>query len=86
MKEQIGPSSRFQYSLDEMRAYFVFDVESEYKIPIAITLNGLLKGLISSPMDLILYMIVFAYTRIKKQQRKVTTNTLWEVEESTKAP
>jgi GT2 family glycosyltransferase len=85
LKEQIGPSSRFQYSLDEMRTYFDFDVESEYKIPVAVTLNAVVKGLISSPVDLILYMIVFAYTRIKKQQRKITANTLWKVEASTKA-
>lgn len=84
LKEQLGPSSRFQYSLEEMQTYFAFSVESEYKIDPRALIRGSIEGFLNDSVGALYYVYIFIYTRLKKQARKVTTNTLWKVEVSTK--
>lgn len=84
IKEQIGPSSRFQYSKIEMSQYFNADLSLEYRIPRRVLLKALFNQFIKSPINLSLYLLIFLWTRLKKQPKKDALKTLWDIEISTK--
>lgn len=84
IKDQIGPSSRFQYSKDEMEHYFTHDLSTEYKIPLNVLFAAAFKELINNPVNFLLYVLVYIYTRIKKQPKQKALRTLWKIDESTK--
>lgn len=84
IKDQIGPSSRFQYSKEEMEHYFTHDLSTEYKIPLNVLFAAALRELISNPVNFLLYVLVYIYTRIKKQPKQKALRTLWKIDESTK--
>lgn len=83
INDQIGPSSRYQFSSTELTQYFDFDIKPEYAIPIiAITLATLNES-ISHPLSALLYFFIFIFTRIKKQPYH-TISPIWKIDESTK--
>lgn len=84
IKDQVGPSSRFQYSKEEMEHYFTHDLSTEYKIPLNILFIAAFKELINNPVNFLLYVLVYIYTRLKKQSRQKALRTLWKIDESTK--
>lgn len=84
IKDQLGPSSRFQFSKQEMKKYFKFNLSNEYKIPIDALIRSFLEEFLKYPIETCLYIPVFIYTRINKQERKVVISPLWKVEVTTK--
>ena len=84
LKDQIGPSSRFQYSKNELKRYFDFDISPNYSLPKSVFLFAIFKELIRSPLNTIFYLAIFGYTRLKKQPPKVVANPVWAVDPSTK--
>lgn len=84
LKEQVRPSSRFQYSLSELQPYFEFDLHNYYIMPRIIALKAGLIELLKHPVDVLSYGVVFAYTRIFKQAATKVKNTLWHIDLSTK--
>jgi hypothetical protein len=85
LAEHLRKSSRFQLSKVEMEEYRKFNnLESEYKIPHRIKLQAMIEELVSNPISFILYLIVFAYTRIKAIPAEKCLTVLWEVDLSTK--
>lgn len=82
-KDQLGPSSRYQYSLQELRKYFN-DVEKEYEIPVLILVKYCLLGFIKEPIPTIFYLYIFAVTRLKRKANKEVSNPVWKVDISTK--
>lgn len=85
LKDQIGPSSRYQYSIKELQKYFDFDISPEYKIPPAIFIKAAFKELLKNPAKFSLYILVYLYTRYKKQSKSKALTTLWSVDTSTKS-
>lgn len=85
LKDQVGPSSRYQYSKIELQRYFDFDISYIYKIPLVILLKAAIKEFFSNPVNFSAYILVFIYTRLKKQSKKKALRTIWEVDESTKS-
>ncbi len=84
IKDQIGPSSRFQYSKEEMSYYFTSDLSKEYKIPVKVLIVAAFKQFISSPVNFSLYFLIYIYTRLKKQSKEKALRTLWKIDSSTK--
>lgn len=83
VKDQIGPSSRYQFSLTELTQYFKFDIKPEYAIPLLVITLATFYEVISHPISAVLYFFVFIYTRIKKQPF-YTISPIWKIDESTK--
>lgn len=84
LKDQIGPSSRYQYQREEMKSYFDFDISCEYKIPVTAVFKAVSSEFFWHPVQTVLYFIVFIYTRIRRQQKSRVTNPVWQVDLSTK--
>lgn len=84
LKDQLGPSSRYQYQKEEMEKYFNGDLDREYKIPLSAIFKAVLTEFFWHPVQTLLYFIVFAYTRIRKQQKSLVANPVWQVDLSTK--
>lgn len=84
MKDQIGPSSRFQYQREELKKFFLYDFSDEYALPKHILLKEIVREFISNPVGVLAYGYVFAYTRLKKQSKKKVVNPVWDVDSSTK--
>lgn len=84
MKDQVGPSSRFQYQREELKKFFNYDFSGEYDLPKSILVKELLRELFTNPLGVIAYGYVFAYTRLKKQSKKKVVNPVWDVDASTK--
>lgn len=84
LKDQIGPSSRYQFQNKELQNYFNFDISRGYKIPFQVLLSSFLKELMVHPITTISYLAVFAYTRIARQDKKTVSNPVWAVDSSTK--
>lgn len=84
LKDQIGPSSRFQYQKEELRKFFNFNYDNEYKVPLAAVLQATFREFITHPVGFLSYLYVFAYTRLKKQSSKTVANPVWAVDTSTK--
>ncbi len=85
IKDQIGPSSRYQYSQQELKNYFKFEIKDEYKIPVLNILIGVTKEIMKNPLTTFAYFGVYIYTRIKKQPVSIASKTVWDVDESTKS-
>lgn len=83
MKEHLRKSSRFQHSQKEMFHYFG-DLSKEYAIPKGAILKGFMEEFLANPVNAILYVFVYAYTRILKMKPKSVLNPVWEVDTSTK--
>lgn len=84
INDQIGPSSRFQYSKEEMSHYFNYDLSNEYKVPLKVLIYAAFKELISNPINFSLYILVYFYTRLKKQNKEKALRTIWRIDSSTK--
>ena len=84
MRDQIGPSSRYQYSKVEMIGYFGKEIAAEYKIPLLSLFAGFTQEFLRHPISVISYTGVFIYTRIRRQQKSKVVNPIWAVDASTK--
>ncbi len=84
MKDQVGPSSRFQYQQEELKKFFQYDFSDEYALPQSILIKEILREFITNPLGVIAYGYVFAYTRLRKQSKKKVVNPVWDVDASTK--
>lgn len=84
IKDQIGPSSRFQYSQKELNSYFRFDIAKEYRVPMALLLGAFLHELFRHPIQAMLYVCVFVFTRLVKLPGDIVKNPVWKVDLSTK--
>lgn len=85
LKDQIGPSSRYQFSREELQKYFPFDISEYYKIPKRLVAKAGFHEFINHPISLVGYCFVYLYTRLKRQQKQKIINPLWSVDASTKA-
>lgn len=84
LKDEIGPSSRYQYSQKEMRKYFDYDLSGEYKIPLDVFIRAYLKELVSHPLEAVLLVAENLYLRFKKQPVSIVSDPVWKVDMSTK--
>jgi len=84
LRDQIGPSSRYQYGKTEMVKLFGEKIKKEYPIPLGTLVGGLISQFASTPIHLALYCFVFAYSRIFKQKRKDASTAMWKIDASTK--
>jgi hypothetical protein len=84
LKDQVGPSSRFQYQNEELKKFFPFDYSKEYILPKAAVFKAAITELFTHPVGLLSYGFIFAYTRLKKQSKRVVGNPVWKVDVSTK--
>ena len=84
LKDEIGPSSRYQYSQQEMAKYFDLDLKREYKIPRRVLVQAFFEELISHPTKTALLVGVVLILRIKRQKVSVVSNPVWKVDVSTK--
>lgn len=83
-RDEIGPSSRYQYSKQEMEKYFDFDLDGEYKIPLNLLIHVFLDELKSNPFRTTLLIIVTLFLRLKRQHVSIASNPVWKVDISTK--
>lgn len=83
INDQIGPSSRYQFSETELKKYFDFDIKPEYHIPFFVLVRATITELILHPRSALLYFFIFIYTRIKRQPYH-TISPIWKIDESTK--
>ena len=84
LKDQIGPSSRYQYSRSEMITYFGPHIQSEYAVPKAVLLRAVIQEFLRHPFSALSYIAVYLYTRVKRQSRARAINPIWKVDISTK--
>lgn len=84
VKDQTGPSSRFQYSEQEMTGIFGPETAKEYRIPKLALFMGTLEEFLRHPISMGLYPFVYLYTRLKKQPQSKVTNPVWDIDTSTK--
>jgi hypothetical protein len=82
--EQLRPSSRFQFSYNEIAPLFLFDLKYYYRIPKLLILHAVFLEVLRFPVQVIIYCFVFVYTRSFRQKRSVVSNTLWQLDLSTK--
>lgn len=83
LTEHLRKSSRFQHSQKEMFHYFG-DLSKEYSIPKSAILRGAINEFVENPINSLLYVFVFIYTRILKMKAGKVLNPIWEVDTSTK--
>lgn len=83
LKDQIGPSSRYQFSEIELTKFFPFRIKPEYTLPISAIALAVLNETFTHPLSALLYFFVFMYTRIKRQPYH-TISPIWKIDESTK--
>ncbi len=83
IKDQIGPSSRYQHSEEELSAIFG-DIKEYYKIPLYFLVASSIKELIRHPISMIGYVLIYTYTRIFKKKRKKIMTPMWDVDKTTK--
>lgn len=85
LKDQVGPSSRFQYQKEELQNFFnPNEFLNEYGIPKSALLRAVVRECFTNPVGLFAYGFVYAYTRLKKQSKRVVVNPVWKVDISTK--
>ncbi len=84
MKDQIGPSSRFQFQQEELSKIFPEDLSKYYAIPISILLTAMFKELFKPPVGIIPYAWIYIVSRILRQPVKIVSNPNWNVDVSTK--
>lgn len=83
MREHLRKSSRFQHSQLEMSEYFD-DLSIEYSVPKRIILRAVIEEFVWNPFYSLLYILIFAYTRVLKLNPKSALNPVWQVDLSTK--
>lgn len=86
LKEQLKPSSRFQYAKTEMRENFDYSLTHEFKIPVALIIRTTALEFIRHPILTLSYLCTFLYTRIRRIPQKSALNPFWSPELSTKRP
>ena len=84
IKDQTGPSSRFQYSEREMTSIFGLEAAQEYRIPKLALFMGTLEEFLHHPISMGLYPFVYLYTRLKKQPQSKVVDPVWDIDTSTK--
>lgn len=84
LKEQLGPSKRYQYSKKELEKYFKHSLDDMYAVPSSVIFRAFLGEFVSHPITAKLYLGVFVITRLLQQSQKTVANTQWDVEQSTK--
>lgn len=84
IKDQLGPSSRYQYSKLELSAYFKKDLSNYYKIPKNILLVSALREFLGNPLNFSGYTLIYIYTRLRKFSKEKALRTIWTVDKSTK--
>lgn len=84
LKDQIGPSSRFQYQREELSEIFSENLIKYYEIPLYVLLKVVIGELVRSPIGMISYLCVYLFSRICRQSVKVASNPNWNVDQSTK--
>ncbi len=84
LRDQVRPSSRYQYSQDELGHYFTHDISSEYSILYTALIVGFVGEIITHPISTLTYIAVFCYTRLRKQSKSIVSNPIWEIDSSTK--
>ena len=62
LQDQLGPSSRYQYSQEEMSAYFNRNLSEEYAMPRSIIVRAGLVELTGHPFAVFGYALVFLYS------------------------
>ena len=84
VRDQIGPSSRYQIQQDELASYFDVDLTPEYRIPFFVGFSASAIELFRHPINTAFYLPLLAYTRIFRQPVKKAYNPLWDLDHSTK--
>lgn len=82
--DQIGPSSRYQFSKQELSSYFHFDIRREYEIPKHVIFHAVMEEFLDHPFQVIAYLFVFVYTRFRRQSEEIVINPIWQIDKSTK--
>ncbi len=83
-RDQIGPSSRFQFQKEEIAEYLGVEGLEDYTIPANALVPALIKEFLTHPLAMILYAGAFVLTRMKRQRGKVVRDPLWKLDQSTK--
>lgn len=84
LRDQVGPSSRYQFQQAEMHRYFKLDLSTEYKLPKLLVFRKSIAEFSRHPLSIVAYAGVFVYTRLKKQAPKRVLDPVWDVDASTK--
>ena len=84
MKDQMGPSSRFQYSRLELTKYFDMPIESYYQIPLFVVIRAVCIEFVLHPIAMAIYVYVFFISRWFRKPPTSVLNPLWKVDVSTK--
>ncbi|MEK7570740.1 MAG: glycosyltransferase [Patescibacteria group bacterium] len=85
LRDQVGPSSRFQFSKQELVNYFDFPIDKEYKVSRRATARAIFKELVEYPSATFGYFFIYVYTRLRRQSYKKVSNPVWDVDASTKS-
>lgn len=83
MTEHLRKSSRFQYSKLEMSRYFR-NIQNEYRVPLFVILHAVMMEFITRPIQFLLFIGIFFYTRLAKLDSQKVLNPIWETDVSTK--
>ena len=83
-RDQIGPSSRFQFQKDEIAEYLDVEDLRDYAIPVRAFIPAVIAESMAHPLALLWYVGIFIMTRLKRQEGKIVRNPVWEVDQSTK--
>ena len=77
LREQLGPSSRYQISKTELSPYFKHDISSEYHIPFCIGTQAVLLEFTRRPIRTTLYLFIFTYTRFYRNTKDKALDPFW---------
>ncbi|MDP2647692.1 MAG: hypothetical protein Q8P35_00390 [Candidatus Yanofskybacteria bacterium] len=83
-RDQIGPSSRFQFQKDEIAEYLDMEDLRDYTIPTSALVSAVIAEGLVHPLALFWYVGIFIMTRLKRQKGKIVRDPVWEVDQSTK--
>jgi hypothetical protein len=84
LKDQIGPSTRYQHQREEMSRYFTNGLRVKYALPLCISIRAVLVELFLHPVGLVTYLVIFAYTRLASKSRANAPVAAWTVDATTK--
>ena len=82
LKEYVRQSKKFQGSSNELSKYFPSDLTPEYRIPFAIKFRAYVEEMVSHPVLMTLYLMLFLYARWYPDAKPITR--FWETDVSTK--
>ena len=77
LREQLGPSSRYQISKTELSRYFKNDISAEYRIPLYVGVRAVFAEFLRRPFRTLAYVGVFAYTRARRLPITKIANPFW---------